>query len=252
MTSAPVGFQCPDCLAAGRAATREPTALVGGRVIDRPRVSYALIAINLVIFGGGLLLGSSRELIISYGMWPAGIALEGEWWRLITSAFLHGGLLHVGFNMYVLYALGPVLERALGSGRFLVLYLTAAAGGSVASYATSAPNTLSVGASGAIFGLMAALLVIGRRFKHDVSQVAMLLAVNVAIGFIVPGIDWRAHIGGALTGAAVAAVLAYAPRQSRALWQALGVLGVLLVLVIITMLRTAQLQSALGTLAGIG
>lgn len=252
MTSASVGFQCPECVSAGRAATRTPTSLVGGRVPARPKVSMALIVINLVIFGAGLLLGSSQELIRQYGMWPAGIALQGEWWRLITSAFLHGGLLHVGFNMYVLYVIGPVLERALGSARFLVLYLVSAAGGSVASYAVSSPNTISVGASGAIFGLMAALLVVGRRFRHDVSQIVMLLAVNIAIGFIVPGIDWRAHLGGALTGAAVAAVLAYAPRQSRLLWQIFGVLGVLMVLVLVTTWRTAQLQAAAGSLLGIG
>jgi membrane associated rhomboid family serine protease len=212
----------------------------------------ALIVINLAIFGVGLLLGSSQEIIARYGMWPLGIALEGQWWRLITSAFLHGGLLHVGFNMYVLYAIGPVIERALGSGRFLVLYLTSALGGAVASYMFSPVNTVSVGASGAIFGLMAALLVLGNRFRNDVSQVAILLAINFAIGFFVPGIDWRAHLGGALTGAAVAAVLAYAPRQSRTLWQSLGVLAILLVLVLATFLRTAQLQGAVLGLLGAG
>jgi len=245
-----VGFQCPECVAAGRAATRSPTNLVGGAIAQQPRVAMALIGINVAVFAIGMLLGTSSELIGKYGMWPVGIAVYGEWWRLITSAFLHGGLLHIGFNMYVLYLLGPILERALGSARFLLLYLVAAVGGSVASYAISPPNTVSVGASGAIFGLMAALLVIGRRFRHDVSQVAMLLAVNLAIGFIIPSVDWRAHIGGAITGAAIAAVLAYAPKQSRVLWQTLGTLAVLGVLVIITFARTAELQSAFATLVG--
>lgn len=252
MAAAAVGFQCPECVAAGRAAVRTPTSLLGGRATDKPRVTMALIGINVVVFAVGLVLGSSGELIRQYGMWPVGIALYGEWWRLLTAAFLHGGLLHIAFNMYVLYAIGPVLERALGSARYLVLYLLAAAGGSVASYAFSAPNTLSVGASGAIFGLMAALLVVGQRFRHDISQVAILLAVNIGIGFIVPGIDWRAHLGGALAGAAVAAVMAYAPKQSRVLWQTFGVLAVALVLILVTTWRTAQLQAAFGSLVGLG
>jgi len=211
----------------------------------RPVVTLSLIGINTAVFVLGFLLSLSPEgntLIDDFAMWPVGIAVQGEWYRLITAAFLHGGLLHIGFNMYVLYLLGPVLERALGSARFLLLYLMAALGGSVASYATSAPNTLSVGASGAVFGLMAALLVVGRRFRHDVGQVAMLLAINFAIGFIIPGIDWRAHLGGALTGAAMAAVMAYAPAQSRVLWQTLGTLGVLAVLTLLTIARTAELQ----------
>lgn len=255
MTSASVGFHCPECVAAGQASTRQVTNLVGGRVAVRPRVTTALIGINLSVFALGFLVaigGGESTLIADYGMWPLGIAINGEWWRLLTSAFLHGGMLHIAFNMYVLYLLGPVLERVLGSGRFLTLYLVAALGGSVASYATSAPNTVSVGASGAIFGLMGALLVVGRRFRRDVSQVAILLAINLAIGFVVPNIDWRAHIGGALAGAAIAAVMAYAPKQSRVLWQTLGTLAVLGVLVLITIARTAELQSAVGTLVGLG
>ncbi len=253
MTSAAVGFQCPECIAAGRAAVRETTNLVGGRIAVRPRVTSTLIVINVALFGVGLLLsfgGADTDLIIEFGMWPLGIAVYGEWWRLVTAAFLHAGFLHIGFNMYVLYLLGPILERVLGSARFLILYLVAALGGSVASYAVSDPNSVSVGASGAIFGLMAALLVVGKRFRRDVSQIAILLAINLAIGFIIPSIDWRAHIGGALVGAAIAAVMAYAPKQSRVLWQALGTLAVLLVLVLITMARTAELQRVVETLVG--
>jgi membrane associated rhomboid family serine protease len=251
MTPASVGFQCPECVAAGRAATREPTNLMGGRFSARPTVTYALIGINAAVYVLGYLLAAGgTDLLRDYGMWPVGIAVSGEWWRLLTAAFLHSGLLHIGFNMYVLYLLGPPLERALGAGRFVTLYLVAALGGSVASYATSPPNTLSVGASGAVFGLMAAILVVGRRFRHDVSQVAFLLAINLVIGFVVPNIDWRAHLGGAAAGAAMAVVMAYAPRANRTLWQILGTLAVLAVLVLVTIARTAELQSAVATLVG--
>ncbi len=248
MISAAVGFQCPECVAQGRAATRQATTLAGGAIPSRPVVTQSLIGINVVVFALGSLIALSGEgntLIANFGMWPLGIAIEGEWWRLITSAFLHGGLLHIAFNMYVLYVIGPIVERALGSARYLILYLTAALGGSVASYVFSPANTLSVGASGAIFGLMAAVLVVGRRFRHDVSQIAVLLAVNLAIGFLVSGIDWRAHLGGMATGAAVAVVMTHAPRQSRVLWQALGTLAIVLVLVLMVIARTAALQTAL-------
>jgi membrane associated rhomboid family serine protease len=247
MTSAAVGFQCPECIAQGRAATRQATTLAGGTIPSRPAVTLTLIGINVVVFALGYLTalsGGANGLISKYGMWPIGIAVQGEWWRLLTSAFLHGGLLHIGFNMYVLYLIGPMVERALGSARFLILYLVAALGGSVASYVFSPPNTISVGASGAIFGLMAALLVVGKRFKHDVSQIAVLLVVNLAIGFLVAGVDWRAHLGGMATGAAMAAVMSYAPRQSRVLWQSLGTLAILLVLILLVIARTAALQSA--------
>lgn len=247
MNSASVGFQCPECVAAGRSAVRSATTALGGQIPDRPRVTTALIGINAAIYIFGLAMGafgSDVNLIREFGMNPVLIAIGGEWWRLLTAAFLHGGLLHIGFNMYVLYVLGPTLERVLGHARFLVLYLGAALGGSAASYAFSAPNTFSVGASGAIFGLMGALLVVGRRFRNDMTQVAILLAVNFAIGFVVPNIDWRAHLGGAVAGAAIAAVLAYAPKQNRNLWQVLGVLAVLGIITIVVIVRTASLQSA--------
>jgi membrane associated rhomboid family serine protease len=183
-------------------------------------------------------------------MWPVGIALEGEWPRLLTSAFLHGSFLHIAFNMYVLFALGPTLERILGHGRFVVLYLVSALGGSVASYVFSDLRTVSVGASGAIFGLMGALVVAGKRLRYDVRQVLVLLAVNVVIGFIAPGVDWRAHLGGLVTGAAVAAVFVLAPRANRLLWQILGILGIVGVLVVLVMYRTLAIQELAAPLIG--
>ena len=242
MTPAPVGFQCPECVYAGRAAVREARTPVGGRQTVSATVTVSLIGLNAVIFAVGLLLGGGSGLAAEFGMQPVAIALGGEWYRLITAAFLHGGLLHIAFNMYVLWVLGPSLERVLGHARFIILYLMAALGGSVTSYVFSPINTVSVGASGAIFGVMAAILVVGRRYRQDMNQVAILLAVNFAIGFLVPNVDWRAHLGGALTGAAVAAVMAYAPKQSRVLWQTLGVLFILLFLVVATIVRSATIQ----------
>lgn len=245
MIPAPVGFQCPQCV--GAASKQQPTVRTafGGQVIDKPRVTYALIAINVVVFALQYLLGIN-EVSGDFGMWPAGIALGGEWYRLLTAAFLHGSILHILFNMYVLYALGPTLERVLGHARFLLLYVLAALGGSVASYAFSDIRTLSVGASGAIFGLMGALVVAGRRLRYDVTQVLVLLGINVVIGFVAAGVDWRAHLGGLVTGAAVAAVMVHAPKKGRTGWQGLGIILVSIVLLAVTLWRTNEIQALVG------
>jgi membrane associated rhomboid family serine protease len=180
-------------------------------------------------------------------MWPVGIAGNGDLYRLATAPFLHANILHIAMNMLGLYFLGPSLERLFGHARFAVLYLVAALGGSVASYLFSAPMVASVGASGAVFGLMGAWVVAGRRYGYDITPALILIAVNVVLGFTASGLDWRAHLGGLVTGAVVAGIFAYAPATSRTLWQILGVLAVLGVIVLLTMWRTAALRSLLVT-----
>lgn len=246
MVAAPVGFQCPECVRGAAATTRTAVTVAGGVPITRPVVTFVLIGLNLTIFGLQFLAGIN-EVAGSFGMWPVSIALENSWFRLVTSAFLHGSILHIAFNMYVLFALGPTLERILGHVRFIVLYLVAAVGGSVVSYALSDPQTVSVGASGAIFGLMGALVVAGRRLRYDIRQVIILLVINVVIGFLAPGVDWKAHLGGLVTGAAMAAVLVWMPRKNRLLWQVLGTAAILLLLVAVTLWRTTQLRDMLIT-----
>jgi membrane associated rhomboid family serine protease len=242
MVPAPVGFQCPDCVATAATTTRRATTPAGGTPIAKPVVTYSLIGINLAIFLVQFAVGIN-EVASNWGMWPVAVAVGGEWWRLVTAAFLHGSFLHIAFNMYVLFALGPTLERILGHGRYLTLYVLAALGGGVASYAFSDVNTLSVGASGAIFGLMGALVVAGRRLRYDITQVLILLVINVAIGFLSPGVDWRAHLGGLVTGAAVAAIMVYPARRHRTLIQVGGILAVVLVLAALTAWRTAEITS---------
>ena len=240
MVAAPVGFQCPVCVGAAAEAGLVARTVAGGGRVSKPTVTYVLIGINVAVYLLQLLRGV-EEVAGDWGMWPIGIGIYNEWWRLLTGAFLHGSFLHIAFNMYVLFALGPTLERVLGHGRYLLLYLVAALGGSVASYAFSDFQTVSVGASGAIFGLMGALVVAGRRLRYDIKQVVILLVINFVIGFIAPNVDWRAHLGGLLTGAAMAAVLVMAPRAHRMLWQTLGVVGILFVLGAIVIWRTAEL-----------
>ena len=242
MVPAPVGFQCPQCVRQDPAP--RPVTPVGARLTTRPYVTYTLVGLDVAIFALQYFVGVDATAR-SFGMWPAGIAVYGEWWRLMTSAFLHGSILHLLFNMYVLFALGQTLERILGHGRYIVLFLVAALGGGVASFAFSDVSTLSVGASGAIFGLMGALVVAGRRLRYDITQVIVLIGVNVVIGFMSPGTDWRAHLGGLVTGAAVAAVFVLPEKRHRMLVQVVGVVVIVGLLIAVAAWRSGQIQDLL-------
>jgi membrane associated rhomboid family serine protease len=244
MIPAPVGFQCPECVSSAAAEVRQPTTVAGARMIDRPLVTYSLIGINAAVYLMQVVVGVNKAAG-DWGMWPLGVAANGENWRLVSAAFLHGSWMHIIFNMYVLYALGPTLERILGHSRYLILYILAAVGGGVASYLISDVNTVSVGASGAIFGLMGALVVAGRRLRYDITQVLVLLGINVVIGFISPGVDWRAHLGGLITGAVVAAIFVLPAPKYRMVAQVIGIAAVILVLVVLTMWRTQQILDLL-------
>ncbi len=252
MTAAAVGYQCPECVRAGAASTLQARTVFGGQMTRDGAVTKGLIATCVALF---LLVGQLGALggLGRWGMQPLAIAVSGEWFRLGSAMFLHAGWLHLGFNMYILYLLGPPLERVLGHGRFLALFLISGLGGSVASYWFSDMRTLSVGASGAIFGLMAAWIVVARRLGWDMTQVAMLLAINMALGFVLGGVDWRAHLGGAITGAVLGLLLTTARGQegrARAGQQAVAAGAVLAVLIVATMARTDQIQTLIPSLLG--
>lgn len=168
------------------------------------QVTTTLVMLNIGLFIADKLTGG--ELTYKYSMQPDAIGNGGEWWRFLTAAFLHAGLLHIASNMIALWSIGQPIEQLLGRNRFLTLYLFSALGGSIASYTFSSVMTQSVGASGAIFGLLTAFIVLGRRSGFDVTNALMLLVINIAIGFS-PGIDWRAHLGGGVVGAATTLVL---------------------------------------------
>jgi membrane associated rhomboid family serine protease len=171
---------------------------------------FSLIAINVVIYLVGL--ASSRlefELLVNFA--ASSPAIEaGEWWRGLSAAFLHGGTMHILFNMYFLYIFGPRLERQVGSVAFSGIYLASAAGGSLATYLFGPENALSVGASGALFGLFGAWLYAAYRQRGTAAGSAMfnqlgaILLINLALPLFIPNIDWRAHLGGLVTGIAVA------------------------------------------------
>jgi membrane associated rhomboid family serine protease len=248
MIDASVGFQCPECVREGNKSVREARTSLGGRLTDDSgTVTKVIIAVNVLVFLAQQASASFVDHLILVGKafdsmgHQVGVA-DGEYYRLLTAAFMHDGYLHITFNMLLLYVFGLPLEATLGRVRFLSLYLLCALGGSAASYAFNAPYVGSLGASGAVFGLFGAFFMVNRKFNRDTSGVVMLVAINLAFGFL-PGtnIDWHAHIGGLITGALAGAALVYAPRNSRTVVQAAGCLVVLLMIVAVVVGRTAQL-----------
>jgi membrane associated rhomboid family serine protease len=173
----------------------------------QPRVTFALIALNALAFlaeGGQLTLGGSgvHGAVYEEGvLYRYGVSVEHQYWRLLTGGFLHANLLHIAFNMYLLYLLGTMLEPALGSVKFAAIYFTSLLAGSFgALFATASP---SLGASGAIFGLMgaAAVELRARRMSVMESGIGMLIVINLVLSFTIPGISVGAHVGGLIGGA---------------------------------------------------
>lgn len=162
-------------------------------------VTQTLVGINIGMFLLQL-LSPQLHLTARFALQPLAIAEQHEWWRLITAAFLHAGIAHIAFNMFALWQMGSALEQMVGPSRFLTLYFVSAIGGSVFSYLGLDPTGASVGASGAIFGLLAAFIVVGLALRLNVTSALMWLGINILISFT-GNIDWRAHFGGLAIGA---------------------------------------------------
>lgn len=182
---------------------------------DTP-AAYALIALNVAAFlaeissGSGGLGTASGPLIADFGLQGLAVA-DGEWYRLLSGGFLHAGLLHLGFNMFALFILGRLLEPAIGTPRFLALYFASLFAGSFGALALSDPVDVTVGASGAIFGLFGAAFVIarGRGLDTIASELGFLLLINLALTFGVRGISIGGHLGG-LAGGLLCALIVVA------------------------------------------
>lgn len=254
MVSASVGFQCPECVRDGSGTGHAPSAsvprtLAGGTIATDPRlVTKILIGANLLFFLVQEAVGDSftERFALVGRAWSSdfgsiqGVA-EGQWYRLVTSMFLHGGLMHIAFNMLSLWWIGGPLEAALGRARYLTLYFASGLAGSALTYLLAAPNQPTVGASGAIFGLFGATAVLMRRLKYDMRPVIILLVINLVITFGWSGIAWQAHVGGLVGGVLIGYAMVHAPRERRVLIQYSVCALVLAAVVIVTLLRTAQL-----------
>jgi membrane associated rhomboid family serine protease len=260
MIVAPVGFQCPECVRGANAGQRVTRTHFGGRVAasSTPVATYALIAINVIMMMAEL---ASPSTITNLSIVPGGMVgpahafrldgvATGQYYRLLTGMFLHEsptggglGITHILFNMWALYVVGPPIERWLGRARFIAFYLLAGLCSSVAVYVFSNPISETLGASGAIFGLFAALFVMGRRLRFDVRSVGGIIMINLVITFF-PGlnISWQGHVGGLLGGAALSAAWAYAPRRWRTPAQLASSIVLVALLVVIVVLRTHALR----------
>ena len=245
---AAVGIQCVDCVRdQARSGPVARTAFGGGLVGASPRVTRSIIAVCVGTYLLQLLAGNQvtgRLAFVPY-------AALAEPWRFITSAFLHapGMPLHILFNMYALWLTGPYLEQQLGRARFTALYLLSALGGSVFFLLLASPSNPrqwfggALGASGAVFGLFAALIVVNRRLGRDSGPIVVVIGINAVLGFVIPNVAWQAHLGGLLTGLAVAGVLAYAPRQQRTGLQAGGLAAVAVVLLALVAYKVSTLPT---------
>lgn len=233
MVFAPVGIRCPDHAGVAQGAQRvtrgvRRAAYEGGGAL----VTKVLIGINLAVYALCLAQGSSLSetsgRIFDEGalvvLSPFGGLADGEWWRLLTAAFLHGNLLHIGMNMFVLWMIGTPVEDAIGRGRFIALYLVAGLAGSAGALLFE-PGAITVGASGAIFGILGAALILEWQRSYVLGGQALgLIVFNVIFTFAIPNISIGGHLGG-LAGGALGALALSRFGQTHAIYGRPGVLG---------------------------
>jgi membrane associated rhomboid family serine protease len=210
MTPTPVGMRCPEC---ARQRTRVTQGVGQGSLVSSAPATLVLISLNVVAYlaeiasGSGGLSGVGGSVVGDFGLRGISVA-DGEWYRLLTGGFLHAGLLHLGFNMFALFILGRLLEPGIGTPRFVALYFASLLAGSFGALALTDPLQITVGASGAIFGIFGATFVIarGRGLNTIASELGFLLLINLALTFGVSGISIGGHLGG-LAGGLICGVL---------------------------------------------
>ena len=244
---AAVGVQCVDCVREQNRGMRPTRTVFGGAVgTTAPRVTQVIIAACVAIY---LLQIAGTGVTERFTYVP--VLTLAEPWRLITSAFLHspGLFLHILFNLYALWLTGPYLESLLGRARFIALFAISALGGSVFYLLLADPSNQqewfggALGASGAVFGLFAALLVVNRRLGRESGPIIAVIGINAVLGFVLPNVAWEAHLGGLLTGFAAAAVLAYAPKQHRTQIQVIGLASIAIGLGLLVMLKVSSVPA---------
>jgi membrane associated rhomboid family serine protease len=249
---AAVGIQCVDCVREGQKSIRMPRTQFGAKVTqgDRPVVTLTIIVICVALWllqQASPIVGQDLDFAPSLG--------RAEPWRFLTSAFLHGPLYHILFNMYALWVVGQYLEPLLGHLRFAILYLVSAIGGSIGYLWLTSPQInlasgtytwiATVGASGAVFGLFGAMLVLNRHLGRSSAGIAVVILINGVIGFVYPGIAWQAHLGGLITGVVMAGVITATASQSRRRLQLPALAAVLVLLGVAAFARYATLDGSI-------
>ena len=234
-----VGVHCVDCARRSQAGRRQPRTLLGGNMVSDALVTKILIGLCVIVYALQILVPglAAQSLELRLGFMPVVAAQEP--WRFLTTAFLHADYMHIGFNMLTLWVLGRALEPLLGRWRFTSIYLLSALGGSTMIYWLSWPGTeswltLTVGASGAVFGLFSAMFIVQRRFGRDTSGIVALVGVNAVVSILGANISWQGHLGGLLVGGIVSAIYAWAPRGKR---KAVGIVGTIVVVIALVALH---------------
>lgn len=239
MTQAPVGVICPECMREARASMPRTRPTLLRKSDDRPVVTFGIIAVTVVVY----LLQWVPSLAVTQSLAYTPMLTVAEPWRMLTSVFVHsrGFIFHILLNMYMLWIFGQLMEQLLGRGRFLALYLISGFAGSVGVLLLAPVNTVVVGASGAIFGLMGAFLVIQRRLGGNTNQLLILLVINLVIGFI-PGLNiaWQAHVGGLVGGALVGLIYLETRNRRQKVLQLTLLAALVAVLVAACAARVAQ------------
>lgn len=271
MIPAPVGHQCPECVAEARREYRQGPGrqIAVANLKATPVTKILLVALGIgylwelaVSRNPGALFGGpgTLDLIKAGALVPVGLGSQafdftagvvgGQWWRLLSSMFLHAGLIHLGLNSYVLWIFGVEIERQIGRVVMLAVFLVTGVFAGATSFAFAPGFTIAVGASGAIFGLVGAFIAYNYlRRQHVMAQARLrgaltMLVINLIIGFSIPGIDWRAHVGGLVAGAI--AGFAVDPSRADPLRRVFAVVGLAAVLagaVALVAIRTAQINA---------
>lgn len=236
LREASVGYQCVDCVADGRRTQRYSTTIAGARPNGRDLVVPVLIAVNVAVFvvtvaqAGSLGGNAAASLFQQWALSPLAVA-GGQLWRLLTSGFLHFGPVHLAFNMIALWVIGRDLETVLGRGRFVAVYLVSLLGGSAVVFLLENVRSLTAGASGAVYGLMGGLAVVLLRLRRSPGPALGIIAINVVITFVVPGLSLFGHLGGLAFGTAATAAMVYAPAARRVPVQVAAVVALVTVIV---------------------
>ncbi len=257
LRSAVVGQHCVDCVRADQRSAPQVRTVAGAPVPAQPIATYALIALNTLVFAITVVQSHSitanstgSSLFLDWELWPLAVA-DGQYGRVLGAGFLHFGPVHLLFNMFALYVVGRDIEIVLGRTRYLAVYLVSILGGSAAVMALQSANTATAGASGAIFGLFGAQAMILIRLRRSPGSVLAVIAINVVISITLPGISIWGHLGGLAAGTLATAGLLFVPGAlardgNRRLlgWAAVG--AVALVAVVVIALRVGQLREYLG------
>ncbi|MDO5675888.1 MAG: rhomboid family intramembrane serine protease [Propionibacteriaceae bacterium] len=239
-----VGFQCPECVQEGMRQTRQQATPYAAKRSKDPKVtSIAIAAVNVAVWLLLVLTGGYDGAPMRYlSLAPVDVAFNGAWWQLITSGFSHVALWHIGFNMMVLYLLGPNVEQIVGRWKFLAIYFVSLLGGSAAVMLFSHPLGATLGASGAIYGLLGAVLMLAIKHKGDVRGILTWIGINVAVSFLWANVSWQGHLGGLVGGVLATAAVIYLPKQYRKFtWPLLGVIA--LIFIGLSVFRAGQLTA---------